>query len=154
MSNQIIAFNASANLTPNAFTLAGYTFVGWNAASDGSGSRYADSESYTMSIATDGTLYAQWVANSSFFITTWQTSSVNESITFQISAQSGTNMVLIGVMARFKQVWAITQVILMPQQEPTRYELPVCTIILISWVLLMLLIYIRQSNGALHNGVR
>jgi len=59
MSNQAIVAFASANLTANAFTRTGYTFSGWNTASDGSGTSYANSASYTMGTV-NVTLYAQW----------------------------------------------------------------------------------------------
>lgn len=54
------SFNAATpqNLTLNAFTRAGYTFIGWNTAKEGTGDRYNDGESYTA--ATNATLYAQW----------------------------------------------------------------------------------------------
>jgi uncharacterized repeat protein (TIGR02543 family) len=56
MSDQTIAFNASANLTSNAFTRWGYTFAGWN----GNYTSYADQASYTMSTAANVYLQAQW----------------------------------------------------------------------------------------------
>ena len=61
MSGQSIAYEASANLTANSFTRAGYSFTGWNTAADGSVSAYADGANYTMTAAADVTLYAQWV---------------------------------------------------------------------------------------------
>ena len=45
-------------LTSNAFTKSGYTFAGWNKASDGSGASYADGATYPFALGT--TLYAQW----------------------------------------------------------------------------------------------
>jgi uncharacterized repeat protein (TIGR02543 family) len=62
-SSQNINTASSANLTANGFTRSGYTFAGWNTASDGTGIFYADQESYTMG-TTSVTLYAQWTANS------------------------------------------------------------------------------------------
>ncbi len=61
MANQTIATDASANLTANAFAKTGYSFAGWNTASNGSGTSYANSVSYTMGISST-TLYAQWTA--------------------------------------------------------------------------------------------
>lgn len=61
-SSQNINTASSANLTANGFTRSGYTFAGWNTASDGTGIFYADQESYTMGTA-NVTLYAQWTAN-------------------------------------------------------------------------------------------
>jgi uncharacterized repeat protein (TIGR02543 family) len=49
------------SLSNNVFTRAGYTFTGWNSASDGSGNAYADGAPY--SFAASVTLYAQWRAN-------------------------------------------------------------------------------------------
>lgn len=52
--------NASSptNLTSNAFTRTGYTFTGWNTASNGSGTSYINEQSYDFSA--DLTLFAQW----------------------------------------------------------------------------------------------
>lgn len=52
--------NASSvtNLISNTFTRSGYTFSGWNTASNGSGTAYADGVSYNF--LADLTLYAQW----------------------------------------------------------------------------------------------
>ena len=50
-------------LAPNGFSLPGYEFAGWNTASDGSGSPYADGASVSNLATEDGatvTLYAQW----------------------------------------------------------------------------------------------
>ena len=63
MTNQSIAFNAAANLTVNSFTRTGYSFTGWNTAADGSGTSYTDGASYTISVAADVTLFAQWTPN-------------------------------------------------------------------------------------------
>jgi|GEM_PF-1570685 len=47
----------------NAPTKAGYTFVAWNSASDGTGTSYAAGSSYTLS--GNATLFAKWTANAS-----------------------------------------------------------------------------------------
>jgi uncharacterized repeat protein (TIGR02543 family) len=47
-----------AALTANGFTKTGYDFTGWNTDEDGSGTAYADGETYDF--AADVTLYAQW----------------------------------------------------------------------------------------------
>ena len=65
MSNQT-AFVPTA-LTLNTFTRTGYTFSGWNTASDGSGTGYADGATYDFSA--DATLYAQWTALPSHTVT-------------------------------------------------------------------------------------
>jgi uncharacterized repeat protein (TIGR02543 family) len=49
-----------ANLTANAFARSGFTFAGWNAAANGSGTAYANQAAY--SFASSVTLYAQWTA--------------------------------------------------------------------------------------------
>ena len=48
----------SANLTTNSFSRPGYTFDGWNTASNNGGTPYSDGQSYNF--ANDLTLYAQW----------------------------------------------------------------------------------------------
>lgn len=48
----------AASLTANAFTRNGYNFTGWNTAANGSGTAYADQQSYNFS--SNLTLYAQW----------------------------------------------------------------------------------------------
>lgn len=45
-------------LTANSFIRTGYSFSGWNTATDGSGASFANSASFPFS--TDDTLYAQW----------------------------------------------------------------------------------------------
>ncbi len=53
--------NVAVALFTNGFTLTGYTFNGWNTATDGSGTAYIENAIY--SFAEDITLYAQWVQN-------------------------------------------------------------------------------------------
>ena len=53
----------SSALTSNVFTRAGFTFAGWATNPDGTGTAYADGDSYGFS-ASD-TLYAQWTPVSS-----------------------------------------------------------------------------------------
>ncbi|MBL7942554.1 MAG: InlB B-repeat-containing protein, partial [Flavobacteriales bacterium] len=60
MSPQIA--NVPTALTLNTFTRTGYSFAGWNTATNGSGTAYANGATYDFS--TDVTLYAQWSANS------------------------------------------------------------------------------------------
>ena len=62
-ASQQIAAGNTASLNTNGFTRTGYVFTGWNTASDGSGTSYADGASYTVTPATGDatvTLYAQW----------------------------------------------------------------------------------------------
>jgi uncharacterized repeat protein (TIGR02543 family) len=59
MPSQTGNFNTTANLDPDAFTYQGYTFDGWNTASDGTGTSYADGAAYRFT--SSATLYAQWM---------------------------------------------------------------------------------------------
>jgi uncharacterized repeat protein (TIGR02543 family)/LPXTG-motif cell wall-anchored protein len=52
--------SSATALTANGFSRAGYIFVGWNTAADGSGTAYADGASYAFNSSI--TLYAQWTA--------------------------------------------------------------------------------------------
>jgi uncharacterized repeat protein (TIGR02543 family) len=63
MSAQLIPYNTSANLSSNGFTRTGFSFVGWNTATNGSGTVYANGASYLIG-AGDVTLYAQWASTS------------------------------------------------------------------------------------------
>ncbi len=56
MSNQIA--NSATNLTANAFTNSGCTFVNWNDSANANGTSYSNSAVY--SFTADVTLYAQW----------------------------------------------------------------------------------------------
>ncbi len=49
-------------------TRDGYTFAGWNTASDGTGTAYAVGDSFPMGTA-DVTLYAQWTVNEAVVVT-------------------------------------------------------------------------------------
>ena len=63
MLNQSFECGETANLRKNAFTRAGYVFVGWNTAADGTGTGYDDSEPVCDLTYDDGatvTFYAQW----------------------------------------------------------------------------------------------
>lgn len=59
MSNMTIATDSCADLTNNAFTKVGYTFVGWSTSANGE-VEYTDSASYTMGAEEIYTLYAVW----------------------------------------------------------------------------------------------
>ena len=61
MSQQVIYDNVATNLTANSFTRVGYSFNGWNTASDGSGTDYSDQQS-VLNIG-NTVLYAKWLAN-------------------------------------------------------------------------------------------
>ncbi|MBW4077708.1 MAG: hypothetical protein HIU84_04195 [Acidobacteria bacterium] len=60
MPSESETLGTSAPLTPNAFTCTGYNFTGWNTASNGSGTSYADGATYRF--AASVILYAQWTA--------------------------------------------------------------------------------------------
>jgi uncharacterized repeat protein (TIGR02543 family) len=57
--------NAASNVTVSSTepTRAGYTFTGWDAAADGSGTDYAGGATYTLPNSGTDTLYAQWQIN-------------------------------------------------------------------------------------------
>ncbi len=56
MANQVANF--ATILTSNAFTQTGYNFAGWNTASNGGGTAYANGASFPFTAG--ATLYAQW----------------------------------------------------------------------------------------------
>lgn len=62
MSNLAIVAGTAKALTANAFTRTGYTFAGWTTAANGTGTAYTNSQSVTL--YADVTLYAKWTANS------------------------------------------------------------------------------------------
>ena len=80
-----------SSLTPS-FANPGYSFSGWNTASNGSGTSYSDGSTY--SFTSDLGLYAQWTANASLavnFVDNGGTGAVAP-----LSAPSGTSVVLPG----------------------------------------------------------
>ena len=66
MNNQARVYDSTEPLTGNTFTYDGYTYMGWNTASDGSGDNYSDKAVVNLTDAKDAeiTLYAQWDPNS------------------------------------------------------------------------------------------
>ena len=80
MANQTIAQGASANLTMNTFTRAGYTFAGWATSATATAATYANGASYAMGSA-DVILYAIWTAAST---------GTAHTITFNANGGSGT----------------------------------------------------------------
>lgn len=50
----------------SAITRPGYTFAGWNTAADGGGDQYANKAQYTMNVASNVTLFAQWTQNQTY----------------------------------------------------------------------------------------
>ena len=63
MTPQTVNAKTDTALTANSFTREGYNFTGWNTASDGSGTPYADKA--TVKLTENTTLYAQWEDNHS-----------------------------------------------------------------------------------------
>ena len=61
-SVQQVIVGDTVTLTTNPWTRDNYTFIGWNTASDGTGTTYADEESVTDLVGRDEAivLYAQW----------------------------------------------------------------------------------------------
>ena len=45
----------------DGLTKTGYTFAGWNTAANGSGTTYAENNTFSMGTA-NGTLYTKWTA--------------------------------------------------------------------------------------------
>lgn len=63
MNDQRFEYGQAQNLTANAYSRKGWTFVGWNTRKDGKGTAYQDRQSVVNLTAKDGgvvTLYAQW----------------------------------------------------------------------------------------------
>ncbi|MBO5847093.1 MAG: InlB B-repeat-containing protein, partial [Bacteroidales bacterium] len=67
MSEQRFEEGVSQQLSPNTFTRAGYTFVGWNTAADGSGTSYTDMQE--ISLTRNTTLFAQWKPYHEYYVT-------------------------------------------------------------------------------------
>ena len=66
MPNSDHTYDASKKLSSNAFYKTGYTFIGWNTKTDGSGTSYSNEESVMNLTSDDGGviyLYAQWSIN-------------------------------------------------------------------------------------------
>ena len=61
--NQIGNAGSNVTVSSTAPTRAGYTFTGWDAAADGSGTDYASGATYTLPNSGTDTLYAQWQIN-------------------------------------------------------------------------------------------
>lgn len=66
MADSVHTYDAASELSSVAYSLAGYTWTGWNTAPDGLGTSYSDKEGIlNLSAAQDETitLYAQWTPN-------------------------------------------------------------------------------------------
>ena len=62
MAPETEPYDATAALTPNAFTYVGYMFAGWNTKANGSGTTFTDSA--LAKFNGNATLYAQWTVGS------------------------------------------------------------------------------------------
>ena len=60
MEYQTISKDVPTNLSNNTFIRLNYNFTGWNTASDGTGTSYANGQQVTNIAETEITLYAQW----------------------------------------------------------------------------------------------
>ena len=62
MADQKFYYGFEGSLSANAFTRAGYVFVGWNTAADGTGEGFVDQQEVASLLDAPGTLvlYAQW----------------------------------------------------------------------------------------------
>ncbi|MCL2152817.1 MAG: InlB B-repeat-containing protein, partial [Oscillospiraceae bacterium] len=69
MADQTVTYDSNVTLTANAFSKTGYVFNAWNTQADGTGTAYADSETFKYEIDGDLTLYAQWMPENSLKIT-------------------------------------------------------------------------------------
>ena len=84
MSAQSFTYDVAKALTANAFTRSGYTFSGWNTASDGTGTAYTDGQSVSNLTSDENgsvTLYAQWTAVTKFTASSGNTYTVTGSNT-------------------------------------------------------------------------
>ncbi len=82
MSDQVVSYNTATNLTTNSFTApAGKVFAGWNTEADGSGTRYEDGASITLT--SNITLYAQWA-------TSYTVTLIDNGVTWTETAYEGT----------------------------------------------------------------
>ncbi len=66
MADQALEYGTQERLTPNVFARQGYTFLGWNAAADGTGTDYADGALVLNLTDVEGDivqLYAVWTPN-------------------------------------------------------------------------------------------
>ena len=102
MSSIKIPAGGSQTLPSNVFTRNGYVFNGWNTASNGSGTSYADGANYTASTSYAGqtvTLYAQWkeehvVINDVYPTTGWAGNTIQ--ITLNRIPSAGIDSITIG----------------------------------------------------------
>ncbi len=87
MDPQAFTYGTAQNLTANAFTREGYTFMGWNTQADGNGTTYTDEQevnNLTTEAGATVTLYAQWTFES------WPGSG-NENDPYLISSREALN---------------------------------------------------------------
>lgn len=71
MADQPFTYDNPQSLTPNAFTVPGYSFDCWNELPNGSGTAYQDSATVNLLPPSNGAiipLYAQWKANNYYVV--------------------------------------------------------------------------------------
>ena len=92
MSAQAISYATATNLTANAFTKTGYTFSGWNTASDGTGTSYADEAEVTDLVAPGQTitLFAKWTIKVAA-VTLVSSPSDHVTVRFNLNGADGAN---------------------------------------------------------------
>jgi hypothetical protein len=103
MAGESNPYGVAADLVPNAFTNAGYTFTGWNIAVNGSGTAYADQASFPFVANT--TLYAQWSTNSSGVVSTGGVASGGT--LDAVDCLTATECIAVGYNANFKSIWTL-----------------------------------------------
>ena len=74
-TTQGVGTGIATALTANTFTRAGYTFAGWTANSDGTGTQYTNSQSVTFNANTE--IFAKWTA-------------ISYTVTYNLNSGSGT----------------------------------------------------------------
>jgi uncharacterized repeat protein (TIGR02543 family) len=78
MPSETVTYGDYFKLSKSIFTRTGYTFIGWNTASDGSGSFYTDEYAFNQwSLNYDLVLYAQWAQGSGSIVVTFDKNTLN-----------------------------------------------------------------------------
>ena len=105
VDSQTASYGAFVTVFANGFTRTGYTFTGWNTASDGTGTAYAPDDD--LAVTSDIDLYAQWEtstytvtyhanADDATGTTAAQTASYNETVTVSESGFARASYVFTG----------------------------------------------------------
>ena len=89
-ADKSMEYDKADSLTPNGYSRAGYTWIGWNDSADGNGTAYSDKQQVTNLTSDDGgsiTLYAQWKINS--YMVTFIDGKTNDTIGSQQVSYGG-----------------------------------------------------------------